>query len=90
MEELPFPLYGEKERIYRRGEGFQPLSLGDYMTNDGLSYTTLWSIGCPFHCSYCGNTKFIANDAQVQADPASRAPATSSSRSRTPAGAVPT
>jgi hypothetical protein len=34
----------------------------DYIANDGLSYTTLWSIGCPFHCTYCGNTKFIAND----------------------------
>ena len=34
----------------------------DYLLNDGLGYTTLWSIGCPFHCAYCGNTKFIAND----------------------------
>ncbi len=66
MESLPFPLYGESERIYRPGEGFQPLALGDYMTNDGLSYTTLWSIGCPFHCTYCGNTKFIANDARYK------------------------
>jgi anaerobic magnesium-protoporphyrin IX monomethyl ester cyclase len=62
MEELPFPLYREHEKIYRSGEGLQDISLGDYVRNDGLSYTTLWSIGCPFHCSYCGNTKFIAND----------------------------
>jgi len=63
MEGLPFPLYRESEWIYRRGEGeFRPIALGDYVTNDGLSYTTLWSIGCPFHCTYCGNTKFIAND----------------------------
>ncbi|MDQ2650949.1 MAG: radical SAM protein, partial [Actinomycetota bacterium] len=34
----------------------------DFLANDGLGYTTLWSIGCPFHCTYCGNTKFIAND----------------------------
>ncbi len=66
METLPFPLYREKERIYRRGEGFAEISLGDYVGNDGLSYTTLWSIGCPFHCSYCGNTKFIANDAKYK------------------------
>ncbi len=66
MELLPFPLYGEKERIYRQGQGFEPISLSDYVTNDGLSYTTLWSIGCPFHCSYCGNTKFIANDAKYK------------------------
>ena len=66
MERLPFPLYRQKERIYRRGKGFQPIGLGDYVANDGLSYTTLWSIGCPFHCSYCGNTKFIANDAKYK------------------------
>jgi radical SAM superfamily enzyme YgiQ (UPF0313 family) len=63
METLPFSLYrDDSERIYRPGKGFQPLTLGDYVRNDGLSYTAIWSIGCPFHCTYCGNTKFIAND----------------------------
>ncbi|HWF36032.1 MAG TPA: cobalamin-dependent protein, partial [Solirubrobacteraceae bacterium] len=66
METLPFPLYREKEKIYRPAQGFEPISLGDYVANDGLSYTTLWSIGCPFHCTYCGNTKFIANDARYK------------------------
>jgi radical SAM superfamily enzyme YgiQ (UPF0313 family) len=62
MESLPFPQYGEGELIYQAGEGFIPMKVSDYIDNDGLSYTTLWSIGCPFHCSYCGNTKFISND----------------------------
>jgi anaerobic magnesium-protoporphyrin IX monomethyl ester cyclase len=62
METLPFPLYREKEKIFRPGEGFGPTKLADYVLNDGLSYTAIWSIGCPFHCTYCGNTKFIAND----------------------------
>jgi anaerobic magnesium-protoporphyrin IX monomethyl ester cyclase len=63
MEELPFPAYGQdNERIFRSGEGFMPMGRQDYLMNDGISYTTLWSIGCPFHCTYCGNTKFIAND----------------------------
>jgi anaerobic magnesium-protoporphyrin IX monomethyl ester cyclase len=62
METLPFPQYGEGERIYREHEGFVAMRTGDYLANDGLTYTTLWSIGCPFHCTYCGNTKFIAND----------------------------
>ena len=62
MESLPFPLYRDGEKIYRHGEGLVDISLADYVRNDGLSYTTLWSIGCPFHCTYCGNTKFIAND----------------------------
>jgi len=63
MEKLPFPQYGaESERIYLPGQGFVKMGFEDYLLNDGLGYTTLWSIGCPFHCAYCGNTKFIAND----------------------------
>ncbi len=63
MEELPFAAYGvDGEYVYRAGEGFVPMGLDDYLANDGLSYTALWSIGCPFHCTYCGNTAFIAND----------------------------
>ena len=63
MEQLPFPQYGAPgEKIYMPGRGFVSMGVDDYLLNDGLGYTTLWSIGCPFHCSYCGNTKFIAND----------------------------
>ena len=62
MESLPFPQYGDGEVIYEAGVGFAPMNAQHYIENDGLSYTTLWSIGCPFHCTYCGNTKFIAND----------------------------
>jgi anaerobic magnesium-protoporphyrin IX monomethyl ester cyclase len=67
MEALPFPQYGSsREQIYREGQGFVPIKLHDYLANDGLGYSTLWSIGCPFHCSFCGNTKFIANDASYK------------------------
>jgi anaerobic magnesium-protoporphyrin IX monomethyl ester cyclase len=63
MEALPFPMYRDpREHIYRPGEGFGPISLSDYVRSDGLSYTAIFSIGCPFHCSYCGNTVFINND----------------------------
>jgi anaerobic magnesium-protoporphyrin IX monomethyl ester cyclase len=62
METLPYPQYGEDELIYESGVGFRPTGLRDYLDNDGLGYQTLWSIGCPFHCTFCGNTKFIAND----------------------------
>ncbi|MDX6645572.1 MAG: anaerobic magnesium-protoporphyrin monomethyl ester cyclase, partial [Miltoncostaeaceae bacterium] len=62
MEDLPFPEYWDGELIYRPEKGFVPVTKDDYLTNDGLGYTTLWSIGCPFHCTFCGNTKFIAND----------------------------
>lgn len=63
METMPFPMMGDaRERIYKQGRGFVPLGTGDYLDTFGLSYETVWSIGCPFHCSFCGNTKFIAND----------------------------
>lgn len=64
MESLPFPQYGdqERERIYQAGRGFVPLTIGDYLATNGLGYHTVWSIGCPFRCTYCGNTKFIDND----------------------------
>ncbi|HYF26667.1 MAG TPA: B12-binding domain-containing radical SAM protein [Baekduia sp.] len=63
MERLPFSLYGAPgEQVYRPGQGFADMGVDDYLDNDGLSYTAIWSIGCPFHCTYCGNTAFIAND----------------------------
>ena len=67
MEGLPFPQYGAPtERIYEQGTGFVPVTVDDYLHNDGLGYPAIWSIGCPLHCSYCGNTKFIANDANYR------------------------
>jgi anaerobic magnesium-protoporphyrin IX monomethyl ester cyclase len=67
MEGLPFPQYGApSERIYDPGTGFVPATVDDYLHNDGLGYPAIWSIGCPLHCSYCGNTKFIANDASYR------------------------
>jgi radical SAM superfamily enzyme YgiQ (UPF0313 family) len=34
----------------------------EYLENNGLAYQAIWSIGCPLHCTFCGNTVFIAND----------------------------
>jgi anaerobic magnesium-protoporphyrin IX monomethyl ester cyclase len=62
LESLPFPKYGGEEWIYRFGKGFAPVTLNDYVQNHGLAYPTIWSIGCPLHCTFCGNTVFIAND----------------------------
>ncbi|MBI3939693.1 MAG: cobalamin B12-binding domain-containing protein [Acidobacteria bacterium] len=62
LAELPFPKYGGREWIYYSGRGFAPVKYAEYLTNNGLGYPTIWSIGCPLHCTYCGNTVFIAND----------------------------
>jgi radical SAM superfamily enzyme YgiQ (UPF0313 family) len=67
MDTLPFPEYGApNEVIYHPGQGFVPLTVKDYLAHFSIGYQTVWSIGCPFHCSFCGNTKFIANDASYK------------------------
>ena len=62
LETLPFQKYGGAEWIYARGHGFRPVTRDDYLQNNGLAYQAIWSIGCPLHCTFCGNTVFIAND----------------------------
>jgi len=63
---LPFPKYGGEELIYQPSRGFRQVTRGDYLGNNGLAYPAVWSIGCPLHCTYCGNTVFIANDANYR------------------------
>jgi anaerobic magnesium-protoporphyrin IX monomethyl ester cyclase len=63
LESLPFPKYGGEEWLYRPDEKrFSLVTRGDYLANNGLAYPAIWSIGCPLHCTFCGNTVFIAND----------------------------
>ncbi len=66
MNAFPFPNYGEDEKIYKRGKGFVPISVSDYLKFDGLGYKTIWSIGCPYKCTYCSNTTFIDNDSNYR------------------------
>jgi radical SAM superfamily enzyme YgiQ (UPF0313 family) len=63
MAGLPLPNYGSGEQVFLPGKGYRPLTRDDYLEYNGLSYNTVWTIGCPFKCTYCGNTKFIENDA---------------------------
>lgn len=62
METFPPPLYADNELIYKKDEGFVPLGLSEYLLFNDLVYNTVWSIGCPNKCTYCGNSKFIEND----------------------------
>ncbi len=63
LETLPFPKYGGPEMLYRHDSGeFTQVTRSDYLANNGLAYPAIWSIGCPLHCTFCGNTVFIAND----------------------------
>jgi anaerobic magnesium-protoporphyrin IX monomethyl ester cyclase len=62
MEKFPLAQYGVNELIYKKGKGFVPLAIKEYLNNNALAYNTVWSIGCPYRCSFCGNTTFIEND----------------------------
>ena len=62
MDELPPLMYQDGEAIYHRGKGFKSIKFNDFLNYTGLSYNTVWSIGCPLMCTYCGNSKFIEYD----------------------------
>jgi anaerobic magnesium-protoporphyrin IX monomethyl ester cyclase len=67
LETLPFPKYGGTEMLYRHDERrFSQVTRGDYLANNGLAYPGIWSIGCPLHCTFCGNTVFIQNDPEYK------------------------
>jgi len=66
MDELPALTYEDGELIYHRDRGFEPLNGSNIIDYQELSYATVWSIGCPLHCSFCANTKFIEYDSSYR------------------------
>lgn len=62
MDQMPIPVYQDGEYILHNNQGFEPITADDHLFYNGLAYKTVWSIGCPFRCTYCGNTKFIDYD----------------------------
>ena len=62
MDELPPLMYEDGEFIYHRGKNFKSVNSNDFLEFSGLAYSTVWSIGCPLMCTYCGNSKFIEYD----------------------------
>jgi anaerobic magnesium-protoporphyrin IX monomethyl ester cyclase len=62
MDRMPIPVYQDGEQLFQSGRGFAPISADDFLFYNGLAYKTVWSIGCPLRCTYCGNTKFIDYD----------------------------
>lgn len=61
LNRFPLPLYAEDEILFKPGCGFSPLDLNEYLKYNSLTYNTIWSIGCPYKCVYCSNSKFIEN-----------------------------
>ena len=62
MDSLPPLTYQDGELVYQPGKDFVKLDFKNIVDYVGLGYGTVWSIGCPLHCTYCGNTKFIEYD----------------------------
>ena len=62
MDELPPLTYEDNELIYHSSKGFKNINSNDFLNFSGLAYNTVWSIGCPLKCTYCGNSKFIEYD----------------------------
>jgi radical SAM superfamily enzyme YgiQ (UPF0313 family) len=62
MDSLPPPTFFDGEQFFVRRKGFYPLTVWDSLNSTGLAYNTIWTIGCPFKCTFCGNTKFIEYD----------------------------
>ena len=60
LDKMPLPyngydcyIYDSKQRKIRLFNKF------DYVKFNGLLYRTVWTLGCPFNCSYCANDSFI-------------------------------
>lgn len=63
MSQLPLPTYANDELIYEpKKRRYEVMTESHYLRFTGLTYHTIWTIGCPFKCTFCANTKFIEND----------------------------
>jgi len=60
---MPFPDYGF-DLWYVTDSQMTRMGRDIYITANGSSYLTLWSLGCPFRCSYCSNDAFLKSDLQ--------------------------
>lgn len=45
-----------------RCKQFRQITKYDYLEFNGLAYNTIWSLGCPFFCTYCSNSGFAKID----------------------------
>lgn len=62
MGDLPLLQYGQDEFIFSEDrDEFIELTPEIYRKFNSLAYNTVWTVGCPLHCTFCSNTKFIDN-----------------------------
>lgn len=64
MEQMPFMDYaldGQLVFSYAQGE-LAPLTEKILLRHVGTTYNTIWSVGCPYRCAFCSQTRFIELD----------------------------
>ncbi|MFA5932985.1 MAG: radical SAM protein [Microgenomates group bacterium] len=49
-------IYDQKIKTFRN------LNTSDFFRYNGLCYWTIWTLGCPYSCTYCANDAFIKID----------------------------
>ena len=60
LSSFPHLFYDYDCQIYDiKVKRFRQFTKQDYLNYNGLSYRTLWTMGCPFSCIYCANYAFI-------------------------------
>lgn len=61
LSQMPFQDFGF-DVFYVTGTGICKMDENQYNIHQGAVHTVLWSLGCPYHCGFCSNDKFIANN----------------------------
>ncbi len=64
METMPFMEYSlEEQYLFSYAHGIlKPMEEKDVTRHLGTTYNTIWSVGCPYKCSFCSQSKFIELD----------------------------
>lgn len=67
LESFPHRYFGLDCQIYDiKKHLFRQFTPKDYIRYNGLTYRTIWTIGCPFSCTYCANDIFTRIDPSYQ------------------------
>ena len=66
MEKLPPMDYGVENNYILDGEQLVPLTISHYLTYCGTTYNTIYTIGCPFSCTYCSNNVLAQLDSDYR------------------------
>lgn len=61
LASMPFQDYGFDLK-YVTYNKIVPMTKEVYIAQFGSKYSTIWTLGCPFRCTFCGNDAYIKND----------------------------